>query len=69
MILPPNELCRRIVLDLLQHDTKTGELTSFERQFCNSNIDRHHFTDKQKENVIVPLIRKYDLECTKGLPK
>jgi hypothetical protein len=55
MILPTNEECCRIVIDL------RGDigLSQWERDFLESNRDRETFTDKQRE-VFADLKEKYD---------
>jgi hypothetical protein len=56
MLLPSDQRCRE-VLEALVGDKA---LTSWERDFVESNLDRQTFSDRQKE-AIAKLIENYDV--------
>jgi hypothetical protein len=56
MILPSHEECRRII-DELEDEPN---LTQWESEFIESNADRDHFSDAQKQ-VIAKFQNKYDV--------
>lgn len=57
MILPKNDQCRRVMLELKDEPT----LTEFEYEFVTSNQTRTEFTDKQRD-IIGRMMEKYDCE-------
>jgi hypothetical protein len=56
MILPKDDVCRKIVEEL----DGDPELTQWEADFISSNRGRLFFTDKQKE-IFARLLEKYDV--------
>ena len=56
MILPNDEECRRVCIEL---EDDPG-LTEWELQFVNSNVDRLHFKDRQRE-IIAELMEKFEI--------
>ena len=57
MILPNNDVCRRVMEELKDEPN----LTEWEYEFITSNALRTEFTDKQKE-VVSRLMEKYQCE-------
>ena len=57
MILPSDDVCRRVVAEL----DDEPNLTEWEYEFISSNLRRTSFTDRQRE-MIAKLMEKYDCE-------
>lgn len=57
MILPTDEDCRRVIAELADDPG----LTEWESEFIESNLDRVHFTDAQKE-VVWRMMEKFELD-------
>jgi hypothetical protein len=57
MIIPKDDECRQIVIDLKDEPN----LSEWEYEFITSNATRTEFTDKQRA-IFAKLKEKYDLE-------